>query len=98
MAAKSTKKVNNTLEMNKGIEAVKGTAKNVNAFALETSNEMIDAGIATATVWQGVAEKAIKGGIKLVRKQQDITFDTLEAVKDQVVESRKRLVNLFSKN
>lgn len=98
MATKTAKKVNNKFDVNKGIETIKGTAKNVNTFALETSNEVIDASIATASVWQGVAEKAIKGGFKLVRKQQDITFDALESVKGQLVDGRKRFAKLFSNN
>jgi len=97
MATKTAKKINKQFDLNKGIKAVKGTAKNVNAFALETSNEVIDASIATASVWQGVAEKAIKGGFKLVRKQQDITFDTLESVKGQLVDGRKRFAKLLNK-
>lgn len=96
MATKASKKKTNKT-INKGIHAIKGTAKNVNTFALETSNEVIDASISTASVWQGVAEKAIKGGIKLVRKQQDITFDTLEILKTQLIDSRSRFSKLIAK-
>lgn len=98
MATKTAKKVTNKININKGFEAVKDTTKNINEFALETSSEVLEATFNTAGLWQGVAEKAIKGGFKLARKQQDITFDALETVKGQIVESRKRFTKLFSNN
>jgi len=98
MATKTAKKVSNKIDINKGFDAVKETTKNINNFALETSTEVIDATFNTAALWQNVAEKAIKGGFKLARKQQDITFDALESVKGQFVSSRKRFNKLFSNN
>lgn len=98
MATKSAKKVTKKIDMNKGFDAIKDTTKNINDFALETSSEVLEATFNTASLWQGVAEKAIKGGFKLARKQQDITFDALESVKGQFVSSRKRFTKLFSNN
>ncbi len=98
MATKTAKKVTNKIDINKGFDAIKDTTKNINDFALETSTEVLDATFNTATLWQGVAEQAIKGGFKLARKQQDITFDALETVKGQFVSSRKRFTKLFSNN
>ena len=94
-AAKKTKTVFN---FDKGVKVIKDTASNVNEFALETTSEVIDATINTAGDWQGVAEKAIKGGLKLTHRQQDIIFDTLEALKDQMVDTRKKVKHLFTKN
>ena len=99
MATKTAaKKTANKLNITKGFETIKDTTKNINDFALETSTEVVDATINTASLWQNVAEKAIKGGFKLARKQQDITFDALETVKDQFVANRKRFNKLFSNN
>lgn len=99
MATKAaTKKSANKFNLEKGFKAVKETAGNINEFALETSGEVIDATISTAGEWQGVTEKAIKGGLKLAHKQQDIVFDTLEAVKGQLLETGKKFKHLFSKN
>ena len=98
MATKTAKKITDRFDVNKGLETIKDTTKNINDFALETSSEVLDATFSTAALWQNVAEKAIKGGFKLARKQQDITFDALESVKGQFVSSRKRLTKLFSNN
>lgn len=98
MATKTAKKVTNKININKGFDVIKDTTKNINDFALETSTEVLDATFSTAGLWQNVAEKAIKGGFKLARKQQDITFDALETVKGQLADSRKRFTKLFSNN
>lgn len=98
MATKTAKKITKRIDINKGFDAIKDTTKNINEFALETSSEVVDAAINTTALWQGVAEKAIKGGFKLARKQQDITFDALETVKAQFSDSRKRFTKLFSNN
>jgi len=81
-----------------GLDSIKDTTRNINDFALETSTEVLNATINTAGLWQDVAEKAIKGGFKLARKQQDITFDALETVKGQFIASRKRFSKLLSNN
>ena len=98
MATKTAKKLTSKIDINKGFDAIKDTTKNINDFALETSTEVLDATFNTASLWQEVAEKAVKGGFKLARKQQDITFDALETVKGQFVASRKRFTKLFSNN
>lgn len=94
-ATKAAKKANNKLDIKNGFEAIKSTSKNINEFALNTTSEAIDAAVKTTALWQDVAEKAVKGGLKLARKQQDITFDALEAVKGQVNASRKRFASLL---
>lgn len=98
MATKAATKTSSKFTFNKGIKVVKDTAGNFNDFALETTGEVIEATISTASDWQGVTEKAIKGGLKLAHKQQDIVFDTLEAVKGQLVDTTKKFKHLFSKN
>jgi pyruvate formate-lyase activating enzyme-like uncharacterized protein len=82
----------------KGLEQVKNTAKNLNTNALELTDGLVETTLENGKEWQGVAEKAIKGGLKLAEKQQDIMFDTLETVKGQVVKSATRFRDLFSKN
>ena len=77
---------------------VKATAKNLNTGALEVTESLVETTLVNGKEWQGVAEKAIKGGLKLADKQQDIVFDTLESVKGQMVKSVVRFRELFSKN
>lgn len=79
-------------------EKFKNTAKDINEFALDTTEEIVDIAIVRGEQWQKVADKAIKGGLKLAENQQDIMFDTLEVIKGQLQGSTKRFRNLFSKN
>ncbi|MEL6628683.1 MAG: hypothetical protein AAFQ92_24395 [Bacteroidota bacterium] len=69
--------------------------KSVNDFTLKTAEGLVDGVAENGAKWQGVAEKAIKGGLKLTAKQQDIMFDTLETVKGQINKGSKRLKNLI---
>ncbi len=101
MATKTAKKVTNRTErfnVEQAIERVKATSQDVNKFALETTEDLVNETIARTEQWQGIATKAIEGGIKLASKQQDIVFDTLESLKGQFTYGRKRFSALVSKN
>jgi len=86
------------IDIENGLNAVKGTAKKVNEYSLEAASTIVETTIENTKEWQTVAEKAIKGGLKMADKNQDIAFDTLEAVKEQAVKSVKRFKALFSNN
>ncbi len=86
------------LDLDKGIKTIKETTKEVNDFVLETSEEIVDGAIKRTEEWTSVTEKAIKGGLKLAETQQDLVFETLESIKGQILEGRKRFKVLFSKN
>ncbi|NRB46157.1 MAG: hypothetical protein HRU41_00680 [Saprospiraceae bacterium] len=79
-------------------EKIAKAAKDVNEYALKTATEVVDGAIENSEKWQGVATKAVKGGLKLAAKQQDIVFNTLETVKGQLSESASRFKKLFSNN
>lgn len=96
--AKKITDININDQINKGLDQVKEAAKTANDFVYETSEEVVDFSLKRGAEWQGVGEKAIKGGLKLAANQQDLIFDTLEAVKGQLVQGRKRFSGLFSKN
>ncbi|MEL6122263.1 MAG: hypothetical protein AAFQ02_08655 [Bacteroidota bacterium] len=104
MATKNTKaKTKRTFDLknvkvNLNYGKIKETTKEVNDFILETSEDVVDGTIKRTEEWQGVAEKAMKGGLKLAATQQDLMFDTLETLKGQIIEGRKRFKVLFSKN
>ncbi len=97
-ATKTAKKAIEDFDVNKGIEQIKSTAQNINTKSLEAAEVVLDGALKNGKEWQGVAEKAIKGGLQLADKQQDIIFDTLDAVKGQVLKGAKRFRVLFSKN
>lgn len=96
--ARKIKAVNLNEQINRGMSQVKKTAKNANEFVYETSEEVVDFSIKRGAEWQNVADKAIKGGLRLAANQQDLMFDTLEIVKKQLTQGGKRFSGLFSKN
>jgi len=81
-----------------GVKYVKETATNINKYGLETAENVLEVAVETGKEWQGVAKKAVSGGLELADKQQEIVFDTLDAVKEQLSESAKRFGRLFSNN
>jgi biotin synthase-like enzyme len=91
---KTYNKVSETLT----VENIAKTAKNVNDYSLKTADELVEGLAESSEKWQGLAEKVVKGSLKLASKQQDIVFDTLEIVKGQVSKSAVRFMKLFSKN
>ncbi len=91
------KKINKTEEYNL-TNAIKATTKNVNAFVIETSEEVIDSAIERSLQWQEVSEKAIKGGLKLAEIQQDVMFKALETVKGSLIKGSRRFKSVFSNN
>jgi hypothetical protein len=101
MATKTTKKVAQKIEkfnVEQAIERVRSTSIDVNNFALEATEDLVNETIARTEQWQGIATKALAGGIKLASKQQDIVFDTLESLKGQFVHGKKRFSALVNKN
>lgn len=99
MATKSAKKVTSeTFNFDQAIKRVKTTTKDVNQFAIEATEDIVNEAITRTEQWQGIATKAIDGGLKLVSNQQDIVFDTLESLKGQFLHGRKRFSTLVSKN
>ena len=80
------------------LENIAQATKNVNAYTLKTAENVVDGAIENGGKFQDIANKAVKGSLKLAAKQQDIVFDTLETVKDQLTGSVIRFRKLFSKN
>ena len=81
-----------------GIKTATKVVKNVNEFALETADEIVDGVLTNGKKIQGITVKAINGGLKIAAKQQDIVFDTLESVKKQFNKSAVRFRDLFKAN
>lgn len=91
-----TKKNTENLTAEKVYNQAKETVTKVNDFVLDTSADAIDNMIERGEQWQGVADKAIKGGFKLASKNQDLMFSTLESLKSQFVTGRKRFSKLVN--
>ena len=81
-----------------GVKTATKTIKNVNEFALETADEIVDGALKNGKKLQNITAKAINGSLKIAAKQQDIVFDTLETVKGQLSKSAVRFKKLFKAN
>jgi hypothetical protein len=97
---KNTSKLANEMVENMNVsdrlETIKSTIKNANEVALKNTSELIDGLEVNVVKWQGVAEKAIKTGLKLADNQSNMMFTTLEAVKTQVGKTSTRFKKLFT--
>ncbi|MFK7932450.1 MAG: hypothetical protein AB8G22_03015 [Saprospiraceae bacterium] len=77
------------------VATVKTKAQELNAVALKNTDKAIDSTIKAGKEWQSLLTKSIKNGSKLASNQQGIIFDTLEGIKSQAMEGRKRWNKLF---
>ena len=80
------------------LEKIAKVTKEVNAYTLKTTEELVDGALVNGEKLQGIATKAVKGGLKLAAKQQDIVFNTLETAKGQLAQSAIRFRKLFLNN
>lgn len=85
-----------------GVDTAKKTAKklvkNTNAAVLDMTEDIVEGTIARGSEWQNIAEKSVKGGLKIAAKQQDMLFDTLDIIKGEYIRNRGRFSKLFSQN
>ncbi|TAG20952.1 MAG: hypothetical protein EAZ32_07675 [Cytophagia bacterium] len=95
---KTAQKAIADLNLSERIENAKKAAKNANEVALETADVLVEGAIANGEKWQKITNKAVKGGLQLAEKQQEIVFSTLETVKGQAINSASRLKKLFTNN
>ena len=98
VAAKTAKEAIENIDLTEQLDTVKTTAKKINKTALETADEVVEGVFTNGEKWQNVAAKAVKGGIHLAGRQQEIVFDTLDAVKGQFNISVNRFRKLFGNN
>lgn len=102
--AVATTRVNEAIEAVKnvkienGVKYVKETALNINKYGVETVEGVVETVVENGKEWQGVARKAVNSGLELNERNQEIVFETLGAVKDQLTDSAKRFRALFTNN
>ena len=94
----ATKSKNKTNQVFKTLDTVKEMATKANDYALKTTEEVVTDMINTASKWQTVTAKAVKGGLKVADAQQNMVFDSLETAKGHIVNGVKRSKALFGKN
>jgi len=88
-------KDSNISTMNKNKEAIKKVSATVHKELLNTSHLFIDETVATLTRMQRITGKVIKKSEPILEKQIEITFDTVEAIKNQAEKGGKRALKLF---
>lgn len=98
MKIKNIKFETPTLDVKAGVNSAKKIVRKANDTALEITEDIVEGTLARGPEWQNIAEKSVKGGLKLMAKQQDMVFDSLEIIKGEFVRNRKRFVRLFSDN
>ncbi len=96
MATKKKRKADFSKKVEKAIKETKIKATKVNDYALNTTEEVVTDAIEIAGQWQKVTEKALKGGVQLLDKQQNIVFDALETYKNHVVKCKKKFRKTFA--
>jgi len=91
----ATKKAtNNTLR--KRADQFKKTVKNINAEAINLSDNLVEASLSNTAKWQKLMGKALNEGTVLFGKQQEMVLDTLEEIKGQYETGNKRFKKLFN--
>jgi len=95
MKNKSTKKESKGL-LGTTMDKTKKFLVKTNDLALTKTEEAITTSLEVTAQWQMVADKALKGGLKLAANQQDLVFDLLNEIKDHAVEGKKKFRKLVA--
>lgn len=77
---------------------LKRTIKDINNFAVETANIVVDETFETASEWQNILDKTVKSGFQVAAKNQDLVFSALESFKGSIKNGTKKFSSIFSKN
>ncbi len=85
----------NLKRITKRRDQVKKTVTELHDAVLKNTDEFVDASIKTGKKWQKLMDKAVKNSEPLMTKQVDIVFDTIEILKGQVNQGRKRMEKLL---
>ena len=82
--------------ISKAMSKTKTIATKANDIALNTTETVVTEAIDVTAQWQTVADKALKGGLKLAANQQNLVFDALTIVKGQLKDGKKRFKKLVA--
>lgn len=79
-------------------EAITNTAKSINNMGLKIADSVVEGVTANSEKWSKLTDKAVKNGLKITAKQQDIFFETVVDMKGQIESGMKRFKKIFSAN
>ena len=94
----TTKKSIQSIDIAENIEQVKANTIKANDFAISTTENIVNAAVKNGMQIQNIADKAVKGGLNLAERQQDIVFTALDTVKGQILHSTGRLRSIFNQS
>ena len=92
---------NKTLDIvqeNTNVDTISTTAKQINNRSLKIADSLVEGIVANSDKWQKLADKAVKNGLKISAKQQDLFFEAMEDIKGQMQQGMKRFKKIFSAN
>ncbi|MET1258143.1 hypothetical protein ABV409_02320 [Flagellimonas sp. DF-77] len=95
MKNKSTKK-NSKGRVSEMMAKTKNFAVKTNDKALERTEAAVTTSLEVTAQWQKVADKALKGGLKLAANQQDLVFDILNEIKDHALAGKEKFRKLVA--
>lgn len=90
----ATKK-NQTTTLQNTVTLIKDKATQLNEELLIASDELVEGSIATGERIQDLMTKVLKNGTTLLEKQQELTFDTIEAILGQYKTSNMKFRKLL---
>ena len=90
MVTKKAKK----MTIRKSVDTLKNRVKNLNDEVIQVSDNLVDASLTAGAKWQKLMAKAMKGGVVLFGKQQELVLDALEELKGQYAYGNKRFRKL----
>ena len=77
-------------------DQLKSVISSINNEALQVSDNLVDASIASGAKWQKIMAKALNNGTVLFGKQQDLLIETLTGVKGHYISGSKRVKKLLN--
>lgn len=94
MATKTIKKIN----LEERVDRFKGNVSEFNDQAILTADRLVDISLKSGAKWQKLMAKVIDRSADLFEKQQDLTLNILEGVKDQYTTGNKQVRHLLGLN
>lgn len=87
----------NNIEIKEVYKTIKKSAIKANKEAVKTTTVVRKEVLEVSKPWIKLGKKALKGGVKMAEKQQEIAVDAIKEVKGQLKESANRFQKIVKK-
>ncbi len=85
------------IEIKEVYKTIKESAIKANKEATKTTKIVKKEVVEVSKPWIKLGKKAVKGGVKMTEKQQEIALDAIKEVKGQLKESANRFQKIVKK-